>query len=120
MRAAQVAQEGLENARAAQAAAAKAAISNEVDKYIGLIRSKIKHNTVNPQDVPDNMQAEFNVILLPGGSVLSAKLVKSSGSSAYDEAVERAIMRSQPLPLPPDVSLFKWFRELNLTFRPKE
>jgi colicin import membrane protein len=34
--------------------------------------------------------------------------------------VERAILRAQPLPLPPDPALFKDFRELNLIFRPKE
>ena len=118
--AAQVAQEGLENARAAQAAAAAAAITNEVGKYIGLIRSKIRNKIVMPPDVPDTVQAEFNVILLPGGSVLSTKLTKPSGSPAYDEAVERAIMKAQPLPLPPDAALFSKFREMNLTFKPKE
>ena len=46
-------------------------------KYIGLIRSKIRRNIVMPPDVPDNMQAEFKVILLPGGSVLSTKLIKT-------------------------------------------
>jgi colicin import membrane protein len=120
IRAAQVAQEGLENARTAQAAAAAAAITNEVSKYIGFIRSKIRRNIVMPPDVPDNVQTEFKVILLPGGSVLSTKLTKPSGSSAYDDAVERAIMKAQPLPLPPDVTLFNKFREMNLTFRPKE
>ena len=36
----------------------------------------------------------------------------------YDSAVERAIKKAQPLPLPPDVKLFGNFRELRLTFRP--
>ena len=119
-RAAQAEQERAGAARAAQQAAAAAAITNEVGKYIGLIRSKIKRNIVEPPDVPDTIQAEFDVILLPGGSVLGTKLTKSSGSPAYDDAVERAIMKAQPLPLPPDVSLFSRFRALHLTFRPKE
>ncbi len=117
VQAVQAAQDG---ARAAQAAAAAAPITNDVGKYIGLIRSRIRRNIVMPPDVQDNMQAEFDVILIPGGSVLSAKLTKSSGNRAYDDAVERAISKAQPLPLPPDVSLFKRFRELHLTFTPKE
>ena len=73
-----------------------------------------------PPDVPDNAEAEFNVILIPGGSVMSTKLAKSSGSSAYDDAVDRAISKAEPLPVPPDPSLFGKFRELHLTFKPKE
>jgi len=107
-----------ERVRSAQAAAAAAAITNEIGKFTGLIRSKIRRNIVMPPDVPNNALAEFDVILIPGGSVLSAKLVKPSGNAAYDEAVERAIMKAQPLPLPPDVALFNKFRELDLKFCP--
>ena len=121
--AAQAAQAEQERARAAQAAqqaAAAAAITNEVGKYKGLIEAKIKRSVVEPPDVPDTLQAEFDVILIPGGSVLSAKLTKPSGNEAYDNAVERAIIKAQPLPLPPDVALFNQFRELHLTIRPKK
>ncbi|MDH4234089.1 MAG: TonB C-terminal domain-containing protein, partial [Gallionella sp.] len=45
-------------------------------------------------------------------------LEKSSGNAAYDNAVERAILKSDPLPLPPDPALFKEFRVLKLKFRP--
>jgi colicin import membrane protein len=124
VQAVQAAQDGVRAAqdgvRAAQTAAATAAITNAVGKYKGLIIAKIRRNIVMPPDVPDNVQAEFDVILIPGGTVLSAKLTKPSGNGAYDEAVERAISKAQPLPLPPDVSLFNRFRELHLTFRPKE
>jgi colicin import membrane protein len=47
-------------------------------------------------------------------------MVRSSGHGAYDAAVERAIMKSSPLPLPEDRSLFDRFREFNLKFRPIE
>ena len=62
-------------------------------------------------------QAEFDVTLMPTGEVLNLKLTRSSGSSAYDSAVERAIYKAQPLPLPPDPTLFGEFRELHLKFR---
>jgi colicin import membrane protein len=60
------------------------------------------------------------VTLLPGGAVLKAELKKSSGNAAYDKAVERAILKSDPLPLPPDVQLFNRFRELDLLFKPEK
>jgi colicin import membrane protein len=63
----------------------------------------------------------YEVTLLPGGEVLHAVLRRSSGASAYDEAVERAIMAAQPLPVPSDPNLFQSsFRVLELKFKPKE
>ena len=74
-----------------------------------------------PQNMEGNPQAVFEVVLLPGGEVLSATLKKSSGNAAYDAAVERAISRAQPLPVPTDTDLFQEnFRELTLVFRPKD
>jgi len=105
---------------AREKAAQQAAIDNVVNEYKGKISGKIKRN-VNPvPDVADNARAEFLVTVLPGGTVLPPKLVKSSGNAAYDAAVERAILKSQPLPLPPDAGLFNRFRELRLGFQPVE
>jgi colicin import membrane protein len=59
-------------------------------------------------------------VQIPGGEVLNVKLKRSSGNSAYDAAVERAIFKAQPLPPPPEPLRFGDFRELNLKFRPKE
>ena len=112
----QAAQAERERARAEQIGA----IGKVVDEHVGRIQAKIKRNIVMPPDVPDNARAEFDVTLLPGGSVLSAKLVKPSGNEAYDNAVERAIFKAQPLPLPPDAALFKEFRVLKLGFQPNE
>lgn len=97
-----------------------AAMGRVVDEYTGKIISKIRRNIVMPPSVADDAHAEFSVTLLPGGSVLSARLTKPSGNAAYDNAVERAILKSQPLPLPADAALFNKFRELKLVFRPVE
>jgi len=110
--------------QAAQAAREKAAqdaaIDAMVNEYKAKIITKIRRNIVKPPDVPDDARAEFRVTLLPGGTVLSAELKKSSGNVAYDNAVERAILKSQPLPLPADVAMFNRFRVLLLVFRPAE
>ena len=105
--------------QAAQAAQAEA-VGRVVDEYMAKISSKIRRNIVMPPDVLNDARAEFSVTLLPGGSVLNARLTRSSGNTAYDNAVERAILKSQPLPLPADAAMFSRFRELNLKFKPVE
>ena len=115
----QAAREQAEQAARARAAQ-DAAIGRVVDEHTGKIISKIRRNIVMPPDVVDDARAEFSVTLLPGGTVLSARLTRSSGNAAYDNAVERAILKSQPLPLPVDAALFNRFRELKLVFKPVE
>lgn len=110
-------------ARAQNKAQEEAAIATGqvVDEYIGKIASKIRRYIVLPPGVAQSIEAKFNVTLLPGGEVLNAILVKPSGNSAYDNAVERAILKAQPLPLPPaEQGLFNRFRELRLKFSPAE
>lgn len=112
-----------EEAKAQQALAAQqaAASAKVVDEYKRRIIEKVRRFIVLPPNVSDSAQVEFEVVVLPGGEVLGAKLKKSSNSiPAYDAAVERAILKAQPLPLPPDPALMRQFRELNLVFRPKE
>lgn len=103
-------------ARAEQAAAA----GRVVDEYTGKIAARIRSRIVMPTGIPDDARAEFAVTLLPGGRVLNVRLLKSSGYALYDDAVERAIIKAEPLPLPPDPMLFNRFREMKLGFRPKE
>ena len=78
----------------------------------------MRGNIVLPPDLQGNPEAHFLVVQLPTGEVLSSRLVKSSGHRGYDEAVERAILKSSPLPRPERPELFS--RELKLTFRPRE
>lgn len=106
--------------RRAQAEAA-AASGRVIDEYVGKIKGKIRRWIVLPPGINLNIRAEFNVTLLPSGEVLNAILVKSSGNDAYDSAVERAILKAQPLPLPPaEKNLFYKFRDLRLKFSPAE
>ncbi len=118
----EVDQQALQAVRAQQekVAAENAATKRVVDEYVGRIKSRIRDNIVEPQNVPKKARAEFLVTLLPGGVVLSARLIKFSGDPAYDSAVERAILKSQPLPLPPDAAMFKNFRELKMGFEPEK
>jgi colicin import membrane protein len=95
-------------------AAAQARLAKEIDEYKARILAKIRRNIVMPQDLPGNPVVEFDVTVLPGGDILDVRLRKSSGFAAFDNAVERAIALSRPLPLPPDPALFPKFRNLSV------
>lgn len=105
-----------------QAVSAKAsANAGVVGDYINKIQAKIRGNVNKTLCGEGNPELKFDIALLPTGQLSgSPKLVKTSGSSACDEAVERAIIASEPLPLPADTSLFSQFRNLKLKFRPND
>ena len=97
-----------------QAAARDKALATWIDK----IRAKIRGNIILPQDIPGNPEAIFDVTILPTGELLTVRKRKSSGHAGYDDAVERAIMKSSPLPQPEERSLFQ--RQLELKFHPQD
>jgi colicin import membrane protein len=101
--------------RAAQAAVGAARNKSQLD-WIDKIRSRI-HGYINlPPDIPGNPEAIFDVVQLPTGEIIDVKLRKSSGVRAYDDAVQRAILKASPLPKPVPADLFQ--RNLELRFRP--
>ena len=102
------------------AAAEAAERARLIDEYKRRIADKIKRYIVQPPNLEGNPEVEFAVTVLPGGEVLDVRTRRASTLAAWDSAVERAIRRAQPLPLPPDPLLMREFRELNLKFRPKE
>ena len=73
---------------------------------------------VLPPDMTGNPEAIFEVVQLPTGEIIDAVLRKSSGVRAYDDAVQRAIIKSSPLPRPERPDLFQ--RTLTLKFRPQD
>ena len=84
--------------------------------YANRIRTKIRGNIILPPNIAGNPEAILDVEQLPTGEVASVKLRRSSGNKSFDEAVERAILKSSPLPLPDRREQFQ--RRLELKFRP--
>jgi colicin import membrane protein len=68
--------------------------------YGSRVAAKIKSNTIFniPDTVSGNPPVEYEVQLLPDGSLRSMRKVRSSGVPGFDEAVARAIERSSPFP----------------------
>ena len=102
--------------QAQEKTAADAARAKADADYIRRIQAKIRGNVVVPPDMPGNPEAIFAVVQLPSGEIIDVQLGKSSGVRAYDEAVQRAILKSSPLPRPDSPDMFR--RNLTLKFRP--
>ncbi|MCA0239701.1 MAG: cell envelope integrity protein TolA [Proteobacteria bacterium] len=66
--------------------------------YTGKLIAAIKPNIVFTDTVNGNPSAEVEVRAGPSGSILSRRLVRSSGNKDWDEAVLRAIDRTGNLP----------------------
>jgi colicin import membrane protein len=114
-------QESKRDAPAGPKSEMSAASVGEVEKYMGLISSRIRRNVNKQLCGTGKPELTVAIALMPTGEVIgSPRLVKSSGLPACDEAVERAILQAQPLPLPPQPELFSRFRDLNLIFRPND
>lgn len=99
-----------------KATQANAARNKAIADYLGRIRGKIRGNIVLPLEIKGNPEAVFEVTQLPSGEVISVKVKKSSGNPALDTAVERAILKSSPLPKPEQSDVFD--RLLNIPYRP--
>lgn len=115
LRAIKAAEKDLQDMKAAQAAAA---LARGKAAWGDRIRAAIKRHIVVPPGISGNPEALFDVSILPDGTVLSAKLSKSTGYPALDAAIERAIRKASPLPKPDDPGIFT--RELKLNVRPLE
>lgn len=103
---------------AAVNAAAAQATANELNAAIAGIRNKIRQNVNNQLCGSDDIELIYKIVVIPTGEVASVSLIKSSKIPACDEAVERAIHSSEPLPMPKDPNLISQFHNLTLPFRP--
>jgi colicin import membrane protein len=105
-----------ERERRVVAQAAENAMAKANEDYVRQIQAKVRALVVVPPDIAGNPEAIFDVVQLPTGEIIDATLRKSSGVRAYDDAVQRAIIRASPLPQPKSAELFR--RNLTLKFRP--
>ncbi len=88
--------------------------------YARKVAGLIKSHTILPQtDIPGNPAAEFTVELLPDGSLRGEpKMTRSSGITAFDQAVRRAIEKTAPFP--PDPATGKVPSSISVSHRPKD
>ncbi len=56
----------------------------------------------------------------PDGMIKNVRLVKSSGDDSFDESVLRAASKASPLPAPPTSVYEQYFKEVRITFDPRD
>jgi colicin import membrane protein len=66
--------------------------------YAGRLVGRIKPNITYPGDVVGNPRAEVEVKVSPDGTILSRRIVQTSGNKAWDDAVLRAIDKTEIFP----------------------
>ena len=87
------------------------------DSYSGRIRGRIKPNITFTEDIASNAPAEVEVRCAPDGTIVGKKLIKSSGNAAWDNAVLKAIDKTEILPRDIDGRIHS---PLVISFRPKD
>lgn len=85
--------------------------------YGGKVAAKVKPNIIYPDAITGNPRAEVEVRAAPDGTITSTRLVQSSGNKAWDDAVLRALQKTENLPRDVDGRVPS---SLVIGFRPKD
>jgi colicin import membrane protein len=85
--------------------------------YAARIRARIKPNIVFPDELSTNPSAEVEVRTSPDGTIVGRKLLRSSGVPSWDEAVLKAIDKTEVLPRNEDGVVPS---PMTIIFRPKD
>ena len=101
----------------ATAAGASQQSSGPSPGYAGRIRARIKPNIVFTADIAGNPTATVEVRVSSDGTITSRKLLKSSGNAAWDEAVLKAVDKTEVLPRDTDGQVPP---SMEISFRPKD
>ena len=101
----------------AQASGAALKASGPSATYGSKVRAKVKPNIVFTEDIAGNPVAELEVRTTLDGTIISQRLVKTSGNKAWDEAVIKAIIRTETMPRDTDGRVPT---PMIIEFRPKD
>lgn len=85
--------------------------------YAGRIRARIRPNIVFTDNISGNPAAEVEVRTSPDGTIVGSKLIKPSGVKSWDEAVLKAIQKTEVLPRDVDGRVPP---SLVIVFRPRD
>ncbi len=85
--------------------------------YAGRIAGRIRPNISTPGNIEGNPQTFVEIRVALDGTILSRKLTQASGNKAWDDAVIKAIDKTETLPRYTDGRVEPW---MILTFGPKD
>lgn len=89
--------------------------SGQLAVYQAMIQQKIYRHWKVPASAQDDLFCSVRVRQARGGDVLGVSFVRCNGDEAVKRSIEAAILRSSPLPEPPEPNLFDPNILLNLT-----
>lgn len=92
--------------------------SGLLDQYIAVIRQRVERNWVKPASAVPGIDCEVFVTQLPSRDIVNVRIGACNGDDAVRRSIESAVLKSSPLPPPPDPSLFE--RNLRFSFRPEQ
>ena len=98
----------------------EAAQKNRDQQLLQSIVGKIKRSIVsnfNKSGLPKGLECVLSVRLLPGGTVISVTVSKSSGNDIFDRRALVAVEKASPLPVPEDAATFDRLRLRQFAFR---
>ena len=85
--------------------------------YAGRIVARIKPNIVFTEDIRGNPRAEVEIRTSVSGTIMSARITQSSGVKSWDDAVLRAIEKTEVLPKDTNGTIPT---AMTIGFRPKD
>ncbi|MBM4227732.1 MAG: cell envelope integrity protein TolA [Gammaproteobacteria bacterium] len=113
------AEKALADALAAEEAEGQAlADATELQRWLGRIQAAVQGAFVYPPGLPPGLKCKLLVRVVPGGDVVAASVVESSGNAVFDRQAETAVRKAAPLPVPAEARLFNQLREFYFTFDP--
>jgi colicin import membrane protein len=101
---------------AAEAEANAARAAGLLDQYMLMIENHVKRHWQAPLSARPGIECLVNVVQLPTGDVVSAKVGQCNGDEAVRRSIENAVLDASPLPRPPSQAVFS--RSFTITFAP--
>lgn len=87
-------------------------------QWAAAIQARIQRAWIRPPSARPGLDCTVAVTQVPGGEVVSVRVLSCNGDATTRQSIEDAVYRASPLPQPPDSALFE--RNLELRFRPND
>ncbi|HWP01259.1 MAG TPA: cell envelope integrity protein TolA, partial [Methylococcus sp.] len=82
------------------------------------VKPRVEGLWLKPPSARSGLSCKIRVRTIPGGTVVEAHVLQSSGDTAFDRSAEAAVRKASPLPLPPDPKVAEKLRSFTLNFDP--
>ncbi len=87
------------------------------NEWAAVVAAHVRKNWLRPPDSDQAFQCKVQIEQLPGGQIMSRKMVQSCGNRLLDDSVLKAVDKSNPLPLVTNPAAFQ--RSFAFIFTPQ-